>query len=566
MQSVPEAIRDDPGGQPVESVDEVDRVRERDDPQRGDEREDARSEHERAGEGDLELLHRRPGEVQDARGEDLAGDLGRRGHAAEVVDEADDEDHPAREDHAHELVGRHVDDVQGGDERAEPDRDAQPREHRDPAAVGRDARVHGPIARHARGTPPCARSTRAGPVSTNVVIPAVAAMRTYQPSPSIRTWAPPLGTGGTRRTASPPRCARRPAPPRRRGDAATGRSARRSAPISSGPIPAVVSAALPRRSPDVTNGLRGSSGIWLRLSVIPARSRTSWASLPVSSASKSRRSTSRRWLSVPPVTSRNPSASRPDAERGGVARRRRGRSARTPGVAASRNATAFAAITCSRGPPWSPGNTAESIALACSSRHTIAPPARSAQRLVGREGDDVGVRDGVRVHPAGDEAGDVGHVEHQQRPHLVGDLAERLGLDEPRVRRRARDDEPRALGLGAVAHLVEVDPLARVGPVEVPRRDPVGDEPPDLGGDRRRRAVREVPAVVEPHGEHGVAGLEERLVDGEVRAGTGVRLHVGVVRAEQRGEPRPSEVLDLVDRRGCRRSSDGADSPRSTCW
>ena len=35
----------------------------------------------------------------------------------------------------------------------------------------------------------------------------------------------------------------------------------------------------PSRRPLVTNGGRGSSGIWFRLQVMPARSRTSWASL-----------------------------------------------------------------------------------------------------------------------------------------------------------------------------------------------------------------------------------------------------------------------------------------------
>jgi hypothetical protein len=32
----------------------------------------------------------------------------------------------------------------------------------------------------------------------------------------------------------------------------------------------------------------------------------------------------------------------------------------------------------------------------------------------------------VGVHAAGDEPGDVGGVEHEQRAHLVGDLPERL--------------------------------------------------------------------------------------------------------------------------------------------
>ena len=78
--------------------------------------------------------------------------------------------------------------------------------------------------------------------------------------------------------------------------------------ISGVPMPAVVWAAEPSRSPEVMKGDRGSSGMVLRLQVMPARSRTSWATLPVSSASNVRRSTSTWWFSVPPDTSRMPSS------------------------------------------------------------------------------------------------------------------------------------------------------------------------------------------------------------------------------------------------------------------
>ena len=57
----------------------------------------------------------------------------------------------------------------------------------------------------------------------------------------------------------------------------------------------------------------------------------------------------------------------------------------------------------------------------------------------------------------------------------------------------------------------------------------------------------EVAAVVEPHGQDGGAGLEQRLVGGQVGVRPGVRLHVGVLGAEQRLGPVAGEVLDLVD-------------------
>ncbi len=50
--------------------------------------------------------------------------------------------------------------------------------------------------------------------------------------------------------------------------------------------------------------------------------------------------------------------------------------------------------------------------------------ARAAQGLVGGGGDHVGEGDRVRVEAGGDQPGDVGHVDEQQRADLVGDGAE----------------------------------------------------------------------------------------------------------------------------------------------
>ena len=59
-----------------------------------------------------------------------------------------------------------------------------------------------------------------------------------------------------------------------------------------------------------------------------------------------------------------------------------------------------------------------------------------------------------------------------------------------------------------------------------------------------RRAVGEVAAVVEAQAEHGVARLEQRLVHAHVGVGAGVRLHVGVLGAEQRLDPLDGQGLD----------------------
>jgi hypothetical protein len=61
--------------------------------------------------------------------------------------------------------------------------------------------------------------------------------------------------------------------------------------------------------------------------------------------------------------------------------------------------------------------------------------------------------------------------------------------------------------------------------------------------------VGEVTAVVEAEPEHGVAGVQHRLVGAHVGVGARVGLHVGVVGAEEGLHPLDRERLDVVDDR-----------------
>jgi hypothetical protein len=72
------------------------------------------------------------------------------------------------------------------------------------------------------------------------------------------------------------------------------------------------------------------------------------------------------------------------------------------------------------------------------------------------------VRRGRRVevageHLAGDQAGEVGHVDHEASRHLVRDLAEDAKVDLARIGAVARDQEQRRLLARAPAHLVVVE-------------------------------------------------------------------------------------------------------------
>ena len=61
----------------------------------------------------------------------------------------------------------------------------------------------------------------------------------------------------------------------------------------------------------------------------------------------------------------------------------------------------------------------------------------------------------------------------------------------------------------------------------------VGHEVVVLAGEVDRRAVGQVAALVEGEAHDGVAALQQGVVDGHVGLRPGVRLHVGVLRAEQ---------------------------------
>ncbi len=165
--------------------------------------------------------------------------------------------------------------------------------------------------------------------------------------------------------------------------------------------------------------------------------------------------------------------------------------------------------------------------------------ARAAERLVGGARHIVGDRHRVVVEPGGHEARVVGHIDHELRPNLAGDLCERAVGNLTGVGTRARHDELRLVLTGEPRHLIEVEAVVLTANTIVDKvvEDARGVE---------LHAVREVAAVGQIEGKHGVACLQSREIDRGVGLAAGMRLHVHVLGPEETLEPVAGEVLDLV--------------------
>ena len=74
----------------------------------------------------------------------------------------------------------------------------------------------------------------------------------------------------------------------------------------------------------------------------------------------------------------------------------------------------------------------------------------------------------------------------------------------------------------------------------------IGDEIVSLAGKIQRMSVRQVAAVRQVHSQHGVARLQRRHIDGDVRLCARVRLDVGMLGAEERLRAVNGELLGLI--------------------
>ena len=217
-------------------------------------------------------------------------------------------------------------------------------------------------------------------------------------------------------------------------------------------------------------------------------------------------------------------------------------------------------MQCSSGPPCIIGNTALSIAFACSSLHRIIAPRGPAERLVRRERHDVGVRHRRRIRAAGDQPDEVRRVDHSSAPtssaisrnaskSIVARIRGVPGQDDLRTVLRARSRDPvhvELLGLAVdlVAH--EVEPHAR----HVHRRT-VG-QVAAVGEHHARAPCRRSPGSRNAPNTAMFAGHPRGAARWRVRRRT----------APSRGRSRAARSRR---RTRSRRSSGVPDTPRRTC-
>src|SRR6185503_6151024 len=360
----------DPARQAVQAVDEVQAVDHAHDPDHGENDPDHLRELDVARpERVADVGHDDPGPHRDPGQEQLAQELPARPQVVPIVERADDRGDQGSEEQPGDVrVGERLRDVDAGQPAAgegESATDHQEGNHdRDAPAARERLLVHAPgvrmvedpvladVADDPRGRHEGDQHRHHEPGDEDREHGACLNGPAHTASSSNR---PGTGKRATMSATSSRMRSLTPASSRRSIASVISRAIAR---ISAGPKPRVVVAGVPRRIPDAVLGGSASNGIAFLLTVIPTSSRRLSASLPVTPRGVT--STSMRWLSVPPDTTRAPRSAMASASSAAFSivrcwSRRNGSSA------ASFSPTALAATTCISGPPWTPGKTVLSM-------------------------------------------------------------------------------------------------------------------------------------------------------------------------------------------------------------
>jgi len=166
--------------------------------------------------------------------------------------------------------------------------------------------------------------------------------------------------------------------------------------------------------------------------------------------------------------------------------------------------------------------------------------ARAAQRLVGRRGHHMGIRQRARMKTGGHEPGEMGHIDHEIGADGIRDLAETRKIDDPRIGGRARDDQLRLMFFGEPRDFVIVDPAGILAHAILHGIEPLAG----LGG---RGTVGQMTARGQRQAEEGIARLQQRHEDRAIGLGAGMGLNIRKAAVEQTLGARNRNSLDDVD-------------------
>jgi len=165
--------------------------------------------------------------------------------------------------------------------------------------------------------------------------------------------------------------------------------------------------------------------------------------------------------------------------------------------------------------------------------------AGTAQSFVRRGGNEIGVGDGARMDAGGDEAGDVGHIDEEERADGFSGAGDALKINDAGIGAGTGDDHFGLMFFGEAFDFVVVDAFVFFA-------DAVGDELVHAAGKIERVAVGQMAAVGEIHAEDDVVFLQRGHIDGDVGGSAGVGLHVGVFGAEEFFGAVDGELFDFV--------------------
>ena len=128
---------------------------------------------------------------------------------------------------------------------------------------------------------------------------------------------------------------------------------------------------------------------------------------------------------------------------------------------------------------------------------------RAAQGLVRGRGHYIAIGNRGRMQSGRHQTGDMRHVNEEIRIGLVGDLAQTGEIDNARISGGAGQDHARLAFHREFFDFVVIDHFG----VFV---DAVGNDIEEFAGEVHRMAVGQVSAVIQAHGEHRVAGVQQR--------------------------------------------------------